>query len=102
MARRSVLNNYLTVSSWHIAFCPRATQGVYTTGLLTIMVYYAYFKLWAVFFPVSFECACIMYLTALKVYYEGLPFKATEEEKVALGAPEGAKRADASYYTSIT
>ena len=48
--------------------CP--TQAVYTVGLLTLMVYYAHFRLWPVFYPMAFEFSCLLYLTGLKIYYE--------------------------------
>ncbi|CAN0414568.1 unnamed protein product, partial [Hapterophycus canaliculatus] len=45
-------------------------QAVYIVGLITLMVYYAHFSLWAVFYPMAFEFCCLMYLTGLKIYYE--------------------------------
>ncbi|CAM9837780.1 unnamed protein product [Ectocarpus sp. 4 AP-2014] len=45
-------------------------QAVYTVGLLTLMIYYFHFRLWAVFYPMAFEFASLMYLTGLKIYYE--------------------------------
>ncbi|CAB1104842.1 unnamed protein product [Ectocarpus sp. CCAP 1310/34] len=45
-------------------------QAIYVTGLATLMIYYVHFGLWAVFFPVAVECSCLIYLTALKMYFE--------------------------------
>lgn len=45
-------------------------QAVYTVGLLTLMIYYAHFRLWPVFYPMAFEFSCLVYLTGLKTYYE--------------------------------
>ncbi|CAM9601799.1 unnamed protein product [Ectocarpus sp. 8 AP-2014] len=45
-------------------------QAVYTVGLLTLMIYYFHFRLWAVFYPMAFEFSSLMYLTGLKIYYE--------------------------------
>ncbi|CAN0330535.1 unnamed protein product, partial [Ectocarpus sp. 13 AM-2016] len=45
-------------------------QAIYITGLATLMIYYVHFGLWAVFFPVAVECSCLIYLTALKMYFE--------------------------------
>ncbi|CAM9210126.1 unnamed protein product [Scytosiphon promiscuus] len=45
-------------------------QGIYITGLVTLMVYYAHFSLWPVFCPIAVECTCLVYLTCLKIYYE--------------------------------
>lgn len=57
-------------------------QAVYTTGLVTIMVYYAYFNLWEVFVPISIELSCILYLTALKIYFEHLAPKRSDSSAV--------------------
>lgn len=51
-------------------------QGIYITGLLTLMAYFVYFELWPVFYPMAFELSCIFYLTYLKIYYEVLSPKA--------------------------
>lgn len=38
--------------------------------MLTLMVYYAHFELWPVFYPMAFEFSCLLYLTGLKIFYE--------------------------------
>ncbi|CAM9594643.1 unnamed protein product [Ectocarpus fasciculatus] len=47
-------------------------QAIYITGLMTLMIYYVHFRLWAIFFPVAGECSCLIYLTGLKVYFENV------------------------------
>lgn len=61
-------------------------QAVYSTGLTTIMIYYAYFGLWPVFCPVAVELTCILYLTALKIYLENIAQPITVAEEILGGS----------------
>lgn len=45
-------------------------QGIYIVGLATVLVYYGHYELWPVFYPMTVELSCVVYLTFLKIYFE--------------------------------
>lgn len=52
------------------------------------MVYYGYYELWPVFYPMTVELLCVIYLTFLKIYFE----RCTAGKKNGLAAREGEAR----------
>ncbi|CAN0352356.1 unnamed protein product [Ascophyllum nodosum] len=65
-------------------------QAVYFTGLVLLLTYYWYYEKWAVVYPMGVELPCILYLTALKIYFERVvprqpgPGAASAEERPLL------------------